>query len=242
MINKPTTHSSSEIKPVTLLAGGSWHSRNSPDPLLCDCLSQAQAKSPTVAYIGAASGDDRGFFNRLAASFQDTGAGTVTLVPLASSSPDIAAAHAILTEADIIFISGGDVREGMHCLERHNFSPFLRQLHKTGKPFFGLSAGSIMLSQCWIHWDNPDDDATAGIFQCLELAPVLCDTHAEDDDWQELKMLLHLLPEGQIGYGIPTGGGLQCIQSNVSALGKPLQRFQRIKDHIRKLTPLTPLV
>lgn len=234
-----TSHSASGNKPVTLLAGGSWHPRKSPDPLLCECLSQTHAKSPSVAYIGAASGDNRGFFHRLASAFQDAGAGTVRLVPLASASPDIDASHAILTEADIIFISGGDVREGMHCLEKHGIPPLLRHLHNTGIPFFGLSAGSIMLSQCWIHWDNPDDDSTAGIFQCLELAPVLCDTHAEDDDWQELKMLLRRLPAGQVGYGIPTGGALQFTRSKVSALGKPLQRFQRINDHIRKLTPLT---
>ncbi len=225
---------------LTLLAGGRGLPRGTPDPLLRECVSQAGVKLPSIAYIGAASGDDPGFFRRLASAFKDAGAGTVHLAPLAHADSDTDTARQLLMAADLIFISGGDVKAGMHCLKHHKIPPLLRQLHKTGKPLVGLSAGSIMLAQCWVDWVNPEDDSTASPFPCLGLAPLLCDTHAEDDDWQELKTLLKLLPEELVGYGIPSGGGIRVAGPNVVALAQPIQRFCRIKDHLRELNPISP--
>ena len=56
--------------PVNLLAGGHWHSGRSPDPLLQTCLKQTVIDSPSIAYIGAASGDDPDFFRRLSSAFR----------------------------------------------------------------------------------------------------------------------------------------------------------------------------
>lgn len=97
-----------------------------------------------------------------------------------------------------------------------------------------------MLAQHWIDWTDPDDDSTATPFRCLGLAPIVCDTHAEADDWQELRMLLHLLPEGVVGYGIPAEGGLRLRGTHVTALGRPLQRFCRAGTNIRQLSALNP--
>lgn len=226
--------------PVTLLAGGQWQPANTPDPLLCHCLAQAIRQPPSIAYIGAASGDDPGFFKRLSAAFKKAGAGQIQLAPIASASASAASFEHILLSADLIFLSGGDVKAGMHWLEKHGVVPLLRRLYKAGTPFFGLSAGSIMLAEHWVHWDDPDNDATAAPFHCLGLAPVICDTHAEDDDWLELKILLQWLPEDTVGYGIPSGGGLRVTPSGVMALGQPVPRFQRTKNLIRELAPLHP--
>jgi len=234
-ITSPVCHT-----PINLLAGGHWHPGHSLDPLLFDCLAKTGIAAPSVAYIGAASDDNPGFFRKLSAAFRAAGAGSITLVPLASGTPNMDSAHRILTAADLIFISGGDVKAGMNYLYPQDLPQFLRQLHKHGKPFLGLSAGSIMLAQHWIHWEDPDDNATASSFPCLGLAPLLCDTHAEDDDWQELRTLLELLPEGPVGYGIPTGGGLRVTGPKVVALGRSIQRFHREKGRIRELAPLTP--
>ena len=80
----------------------------------------------------------------------------------------------------------------------------LAERHAAGVPFIGLSAGSIMLSRQWIAWSDPDDDATAAPFDCLGFAPLLCDTHAEEDDWNELRALLEFQRPGTRGYGIPS--------------------------------------
>jgi len=46
-----------------------------------------------------------------------------------------------------------------------------------------------MLSKEWIRWRDPDDDATAEFFPCLGIAPLICDTHGEQDGWEELQAL-----------------------------------------------------
>src|SRR5664280_2650056 len=144
-----------------------------------------------------------------------------------SARADLADARAVIERSDLVFVSGGDVEAGMAHLERHGLIPLLQTLHGAGTPFGGLSAGSIMLSRCWVRWPDPDDDTTAELFSCLALAPVLCDCHAESDDWEELRALLELTGEG-IGYGIPAGGALRVDpRGAVTALGVPAARFER---------------
>ena len=77
-------------------------------------------------------------------------------------------------------------------MQEKNITDFLVGLYKQGKPFFGISAGSIMLAQEWIRWRDPEDDTTAEIFPCLGIAPVICDTHGEEDGWEELQALIAL--------------------------------------------------
>lgn len=225
--------------PIHLLAGGHRRGRRAPDPLLACCMKLAATPAPTVAYIGAASGDDLSFLDYLSKLFLEAGAGRVIPVPLANPPADIHAARDILSAADLVFVSGGDVDAGMQCLRRHAIIPFLRRLHRAGTPFFGLSAGSIMLARQWVRWTDPDDEDSAHPFRCMGLAPVLCDTHAEEDDWEELKTLLRLLPAGSVGYGIPSGGGLRISgKSQIEALGLPLVRFRHDPTGIRTLPPL----
>jgi cyanophycinase-like exopeptidase len=180
---------------------------------------------PEVAYIGAASNDSRVFFKWINAMLKKAGAGTVRLAALAHPHVDLAAARSILHNADLIFVSGGDVEAGMHCLERSGFASLLKELHDNGRPFIGLSAGSIMLARCWVRWPDDGNDATAETFPCLGLAPLLCDTHAEKEDWDELKVLLKLTG-ANVGYGIPSGAALRVsADGSLLALGKPVQRL-----------------
>jgi hypothetical protein len=89
----------------------------------------------------------------------------------------------------------------------------------------GLSAGSIMLARCWVRWPDPDDDSTAEVFSCLGLASLVCDTHGEREDWEELKALLTLIGP-DVGYGIPAGSALRIpSEGSLDALGRPVHRF-----------------
>jgi peptidase E len=226
--------------PIHLLAGGGWRALGGRDPLLAPILAQAGKERPTIAYIGAASNDDRTFFLWLSRYFKKGGAGDVRLAALSSKRADPDKARAIIASADLVFISGGDVEVGMQCLEAREIIPLLKKLYAGGKPFFGISAGSIMLANGWVRWSDPDDDATAETYPCLGLAPILCDTHAEKDDWEELQMLLKLSAPGH-GYGIPSGGALRVDpDGGVAALGKPVARFQRRKSDVVALAPLMP--
>ena len=226
--------------PVHLLAGGPG-SRRRGDTLLNQVLESCGQPNPSVAYIGAASDDNPGFFSMISNHMRDCGAGHVTLIPFAGRRFNPGKVQAILESADMVFVSGGDVEAGMQVLEKRKILPWLHQLYTSGKPFFGLSAGSIMLAQQLVRWDDPTHDATARLFPCMGFAPLLCDTHGEDERWEELQTLLRLTPDGTLGYGIPTGAGL-CVAQNgtVKAMGNPVHCYSHQNNTVIRLADLTP--
>ncbi len=208
--------------PIILIGGGPNSNNN---VLIGQALALSNKKKPSIAYIGAASSDNKEFFSMLRQMLISAGADKVTLVPIVQGF-DRKKAESILLSGDLVFISGGDVKAGMEYLEKRNLLPFLKMFYESGKPFFGISAGSIMLCSQWVHWRDSDDDKSAEPFSCLGFAPVLCDTHAEDEGWNELRALLSLCPEGTIGYGIPAGGALQVApDGKITSIGSAPVRF-----------------
>ncbi len=212
-----------------LIAGG-YHRRAGlqPERLLADILAGIGIRSPCVACLGSANGDDRGFFRWGGEWFKNAGAGRVELAPTVTPRADAAVCHRVLSESDIVFVSGGDVDVGMQNLTASGCIPLLRSLHSAGRPFIGLSAGSIMLGRHWVRWRDPDDNTTAERFSCLGLAPLVCDTHEEDDHWPELRTLVKLSPARTIGYGIVSGAALRVAPGGaLAAMGGPVHRFAR---------------
>jgi len=216
---------SRNVADIFLIAGNRESRRRGGDPLLARILTLIGLERPAVAYVGAASNDNRIFFMWIASLLKKAGAGSVRLAALVSSRADLAKARSLLLAADLIFVSGGDVEVGMHVLERTGFTALFRELHQAGKPFIGLSAGSIMLARSWVRWADAADDSTAEPFPCLNLAPLLCDTHAEKEGWDELKVLLKLTGAAE-GFGIPSGAALRAsADGSLLALGNPVQRL-----------------
>ena len=226
---------------IYLMAGGRDSLRTNRDPLLTRVLASCGLPYPSIAYVGAASGDSQPFFSMLSGYLRRYGAGHVTLAPLAGRRGKLDKARAILESADMVFVSGGDVEAGMEILEKRQILPFLRKLFEKGKPFFGSSAGSIMLGRQWVRWEDPDDDATASLFPCMGFAPVICDTHGEAEEWEELRALVRLAPEATVGYGIPTGAGL-CISPDgtLEALGAPIHCYAHRAGGVVRSADLLP--
>lgn len=223
---------------IFLVAGDPGKRGAGRDPLLAAILAQLGVARPSVAYVGAASGDSRVFFIWIASLLKKAGAGPVRLAALASRRADPAKARAILRESDLVFVSGGDVEAGMGVMEKSGAGEWLRELQRTGKPFIGLSAGSIMLARRWVRWSDPDDDGTAEDFPCLGLAPLVCDTHAEKEEWEELAMLL-TLTRSPVGYGIPARAALRVAADGaLSALGGPVHRLAVEGGRARRLADL----
>jgi peptidase E len=231
----------SERKPVYLLAGGRPANRRANDALVSEALRTSGKDSPSVGYVGTANADDEGFFDRMAAMFRKNGAGEIMHARLAPDAADIPGAKRILRHADIVYISGGDVDTGMRILAERRMVSFLAELYHEGKPFLGLSAGSIMLANEWVRWRNPDDDATAEAFPCLGIAPVLCDTHDEEGGWEELKALLKLESDGATGYGIAAGTALRVFpDGRIEALGGVVHRYVNRGGIVKKTSDLVP--
>ncbi len=216
------------VKPVFLLAGGRHSRGKKPDTLLQAVFQTYGIKNPTVAYSGTASGDDRNFFGWIATELTESGADKVVHAVIASPRADLKKAKTILESADIVFISGGDVEAGMEILQEKNMLDFLTGLYRQGKPFFGISAGSIMLADKWVRWLDPHDDDSAELFPCLGFAPIICDTHDEQGGWEELQAALMLEKEGFKGYGLASGSGVKVIlEGNVTLLGGTVYQYVR---------------
>ena len=175
-------------------------------------------KKPLVAYIGVASNDNVGFQKMLSAAFLGTGA-RIEMAKLARKSAKVSNARALFADCDLIFVSGGDVEHGMNLLHERGVADELRQLAAGGKPFLGISAGSIMTCKQWVRFVDDDDDK-AETFDCLGIAPLHIDAHSEADDWPELRTLVKLLAKSDpdtIAYGVPSKG---CLRVEVAVDGK----------------------
>jgi len=208
---------------IFLIAGGMQSKNN--NEILAEALALIKKETPNVAYIGTASGDNQEFFLRLRQLIMAAGAGNVSLVPIVQGfDPD--KTRDIMLSSDVVFISGGDVYLGMKYLRSRKLVSFFREIYDRGKIFCGISAGAIMLSRSWIHWRDPDDDDTVELFDCLGFAPLLCDVHAEEDNWVEMKRLLGFFPQGTAGYGIPVNGALRVApDGKITSIGSAPVRF-----------------
>ena len=228
--------------PIFLIGGGpATRARKGPDPVLQAVILRSGIKRPTIAYVGAASGDNDEFRLRNTGRLREAGAGEVKLAPLCGRGGDGEKAKAVIEVSDLVFVSGGDVEAGMRILEEKKMIDFLRRLYLSGKPFFGVSAGSIMLARKWVRWRDPDDNVSAELFPCLGFASILCDTHGEDDGWQELQALLGLSSTGTFGYGISSGAAI-VIEPNgdLSALGGEVARFEAQASGVMQVESLLP--
>lgn len=231
----------SKLKPVYLFAGGRPRNGQNLNPWFQAVFAESGKKSPTIAYVGAANDDRPESFAGMSTNLKEIGAAKVTHVALSPENTDIKKAKEILESSDIVFISGGDVERGMQTLASKNMIEFLAGLYRQGKTFFGISAGSIMLAKEWIRWRDPEDDATAEIFPCLGIAPVLCDTHGEADGWEELQALLKLEKDNTRGYGIVSGTVIKVFpDGKIEALGGETHQYLKRNGTVERIEDILP--
>jgi peptidase E len=229
-------------KPVYLIAGSPGRRRGS-DPLFQAALRESGKPSPSVGYVGTASDDNVWFFRMIERELKNAGADSVNRAIITPRKADLGKARDILAAADIIFISGGDMERGMEVLREKGMVDFLVQLYREGKPFFGVSAGSIMLAKEWVRWRDPDDDSTAELFPCLGFAPVICDAHDEENDWQELKAALKLEKDNVIGYGIVSGAAIKVFpDGKAEAQGNAIPRYVHHGERVDRIPDILPTV
>jgi peptidase E len=215
----------SSRQPIYLFAGGRGGSILTTFAKIREIIKSLGKEKPEIAYVGVASLKDNRLIYMLISALIKSGCKCrVRQAAIASPKADLNKARKILKRSDVVFFSGGDVEVGMQVLEERKMVGYFRELAKDGKIFLGVSAGSILMSREWVRWRDPRHDETAEIFPCLGLAPVICDTHAEQDDWVELKTLLALEKPGTAGYGLTSGsfvkvypnGGLEVAWGTVA--------------------------
>ncbi len=229
----------SNQKPIYLMAGG--RGSRTMDATMQAIFKDINKVSFSVAYVGLASEDNRQFYQMISEMITRGNICKMTQVLLCSKKADLNKAKNILQSSDAVFFSGGDVEAGMTISQEKDLNGFFQELFQQGKLFFGASAGSIMLAQKWVRWTDPEDDSTAELFPCLGIAPVICDTHAEEDDWIELKAALRLEKESVKGYGISSGSTLKVFpDGKIEAIGGPVSQFILRQGKVERIADLTP--
>jgi cyanophycinase len=203
----------SDLKDLYLLAGGRGGGNMA--PILQAVFADIGVPSPTIAYVGAANGDNPEFYERMAGMLKQVARCRIVQAITCPDDADVEIALNTLKSADAVFVSGGDVEAGMEVLNKRGIAGVFTELYGQGRLLFGVSAGSIMLAKEWVRWTDPEDESTAELFPCLGVAPVLCDTHGEGDDWEELKAAVQLCPGGALGYGITSGTCLRIKPGGV---------------------------
>src|SRR5438874_13170751 len=127
---------------------------------------------PLVVQIGAANGDDRAFGWATVKLLQKAGGGEVLWPRVCGKKADPKAMKAALEKADVVFVSGGDVEEGMKVLRERKLLDAVHAAAERGATFVGISAGAIMLGERWIAWPSAKaTDDEAATFECLGVAP-----------------------------------------------------------------------
>jgi peptidase E len=192
-------------------------------------------KNPQIAYVGAASGDSLMFEKMLGPLIFGLGAEVVS-VKLTKPKLTTSAAKQQLADSDIIFVTGGDVEEGMRIINERDLASYFRELAGQGKVFEGVSAGSIMLGQHWVRFDE-EDDTKAEVFDCLGVVPFSFDAHGEKDDWDELRALAKLMakqpnPPPHV-YGLVSGHCGFWDGAKLTAQGGELHRFTCATEPVR---------
>ncbi len=105
-----------------------------------------------------------------------------------ATPPD--AAREALERADLIFFGGGDPVLAARRLCAVGADAWVRAARARGTACVGLSAGSIALGALWGEWPVDDPDGEPEIVRCVGAAEnVVVDCHAEEDDWEELRLV-----------------------------------------------------
>jgi cyanophycinase-like exopeptidase len=130
------------------------------------------------------------------------------LVAGEDGAPPAAEAKAVVDSADVVFIGGGDPVLAAQRLVAAGAHEWVRAARDRGVTTIGISAGSMALAAFWASWPD-DDQGNPTVVECMGVAPhVVVDCHAEEDDWEELRIVKGLLAGRQaeltfagIGHG-----------------------------------------
>ena len=87
--------------PVYLLAGGMGSGRSSYAKVLKQIYARTGKDKPRIAYIAAASNDNRGFFYFISTFLKQAGTCDLKLAPLAGAKADPQKARAVIESADL---------------------------------------------------------------------------------------------------------------------------------------------
>jgi hypothetical protein len=208
-----------------------------PDDAFHDRVFELVGRGARVAYLGAANGDQRRWYERVAEALSRRHDARCTLV----RTVGVAEPRAVTREleaAEVIYVAGGDVSALADRVAALALGPVIRARHSDGAMLVGVSAGAIGLSPCWVEFDGEE---AARRIACVGALPFAVDCHDEESDWEELRALLARWAADEPGaaveaWGIPAGGALEVARDGqVRPLGPAPKRLRLVDGRIVEL-------
>jgi cyanophycinase-like exopeptidase len=195
-------HVSNSLKPIFLLADSQLlflrdeEGRRFLDRARELIAAEAPEKQPKAAYLGASNGDAPEFYELFAGAMAEIGIRNCRQIPSQPTDED----RSFLEQADLILLSGGDVRRGWDVFVKTGLKDRLAARYYDGAVMVGVSAGAVQLGlKGW------EEDGSS-LFDTLSLVPFVVDVH-DDPSWSRLLAAVAKAGEHTRGFGIPTGGG-----------------------------------
>jgi cyanophycinase len=135
---------------------------------------------------------------------------------------------AFLDQADLILLSGGDVRRGWQAFEENGVKERLTARYYAGALLMGVSAGAVQLGI------KGSDEDGSGAFDALRLVPFVVDVH-DEPAWARLLRLVPKAGEHARGFGIPSGAGaLYHPDYSVEPVRHPLTEVEVTEEGTRQ--------
>ncbi|NKF51124.1 type 1 glutamine amidotransferase-like domain-containing protein [Shewanella sp. WXL01] len=97
-----------------------------------------------LTYIASAPDATKQFFSPTAEFYKSVGINHIEYLEIEQPLSDVELA--MLYQADIVHLSGGDTYRFLHWLKQQNLLPMLRELANSGTCLIGVSAGAMIMS------------------------------------------------------------------------------------------------
>ncbi len=174
----------------------------------------------SAAYIGASNGDCQEFYEIFEAAMDAVGITDRRMID-SSFTPDD---RALLEDAQLIVLAGGDVRLGWNTFEKTGMKDVILDRHAKGAVLVGISAGAVQLGRYGIV-ETPESQGTE-LLDVFDLVPLVIDAHDERAEWARLAWAIQTLNGSVAGLGIPSGGGVIVHRDgSIESVRRPAHRF-----------------
>ncbi|MDN5214509.1 Type 1 glutamine amidotransferase-like domain-containing protein [Fulvivirgaceae bacterium BMA12] len=188
-----------------------------------------------AVYIGASNKDTREFYELFQEGMYNIGISDHYMIKSDFTKTD----EVNLENADLILLSGGEVKEGLNIFQKTGIKDIIIKKYYEGTLIIGISAGAIQLG--WQTLDKNADNLPDSFLDTLKLIPFIVDVHQENNEWRDLKAVLKISGGMKRGLGIPFGAGIIYYpDQTVEAMRKPIAEFVLAGDLLKE-TLLLPL-
>lgn len=192
-------------------------------PALVSLRQRLDMRSPLAAYLGAANGERPEFYELFVFGMRTLGITRCRHV----ATPADADARAVLSDADLVFLAGGDVVQGFLAWQRDGLVELLARRLTDGAQLVGLSAGAIQLGRPSPVWCGPEGERLA----LLSAVPYVVDAH-DEPEWPRLRAALVTCADLE-GLGVPTAAGAWVTaHGDVTPLARPTEHLSRVAGAI----------